>query len=60
MLVPNPPLLNTESADEFETMCADLEAEVEPRGYIERMYAAEIACIVWEIQRWRRSRAGCP
>jgi hypothetical protein len=57
ILVPNPPLLVTESADEFESMSAELEAEIQPRGYIERMYAAEIACIVWEIQRWRRSRA---
>jgi hypothetical protein len=56
ILVPNPPLLVTESADEFESMSAELEAEIQPRGYIERMYAADIANIVWEIHRLRRCR----
>jgi hypothetical protein len=56
-LVQSPPLLITESADAFEFICTQLEEDIQPRGYIERMFAADIACITWEIVRMRRCQA---
>jgi hypothetical protein len=59
-LVPlaRPPLLMTESADEFAALLAALRQEIKPNGMIENIYLEDLAAIVWEIQRLRRCKAG--
>jgi hypothetical protein len=47
-------VLVTEDADEFASMRDELEQEIMPKGFIERMYVADIATILWEILRLRR------
>src|SRR5467141_1811730 len=49
-----PPLLITESQDQFASLCEELEQEIQPKGVIERTYVHDIASIIWEIQRFRR------
>ena len=56
-LLRQPPLLITESADEFDALRIALEADIEPRGIIEQMYVADLASLVWEILRLRRCKA---
>jgi hypothetical protein len=56
-LLPNPPLLIGESADEFDAMHEAIEAEIKPRGFIERMYVADISSLLWDILRLRRCKA---
>ena len=56
-LLPNTPLLITESADEFDRICAALSHEIRPNGIIEQMYVADIAQLAWEILRLRRCKA---
>ena len=51
-----PPLLITESADEFAALLAALQQEIRPTGIIEQIYLHDLAAIVWEIQRMRRYR----
>lgn len=53
-----PPLLITESADEFAALLAALRQEIKPNGMIENIYLEDLAAIVWEIQRLRRCKAG--
>jgi hypothetical protein len=53
-LLPDPPMLSSESADDFKALREALEDEIKPRGIIERMIVAEISNIVWEIRRLRR------
>ena len=53
-----PPLLITESADEFAALLAALRQEIKPNGMIENIYVEDLAAIVWEIQRLRRCKAG--
>jgi hypothetical protein len=55
-LLPNTPLLITESADEFDRIYAALSHEIRPHGIIEQMYVADIAQLVWEIRRFRRCK----
>ena len=55
---PPPPLLITESADEFAALLAALQQEIKPNGTIEQIYLHDLAAIVWEIQRMRRYRTG--
>lgn len=57
VLLPRTPLLSSESADEFDEICRALDQEIEPRGIIEQMYVADIACLIWEILRLRRCKA---
>jgi hypothetical protein len=52
-----PPLLMTESAEDFASLSAALAQEIKPRGIVERIYVAEIAALVWEILRLRRCKA---
>jgi hypothetical protein len=52
------PLLLSESADEFATLCAELDHEINPKGAIEKIYVADIAAIVWDILRLRRVKTG--
>jgi hypothetical protein len=56
-LLPKPPLLITESADEFDAVYEALERDIKPRGIVEQMYVADIAYIVWETVRLRRCKA---
>jgi hypothetical protein len=56
-LLPKPPVLITESADEFDTLHKALEQDIKPRGVIEHLYVADISFIMWEILRLRRCKA---
>jgi hypothetical protein len=51
-----PPLLLTESADEYAALLASLWEEIKPTGPVEQFYVEEIAAIIWEIQRLRRCK----
>jgi hypothetical protein len=51
---PNPIVLMTETEDEFASMHEKLEQEIQPKGFIERMYVRDIAALIWEIIRLRR------
>ena len=55
-LLPNLPLLITESADEFDALRDAFEQDIKPRGIIEQMYVHDISSIVWEILRLRRCK----
>ena len=48
-----PPLLMSESAEEFAFLRTALELEVKPKGIVEQIYVDDIAAIVWEIRRLR-------
>jgi hypothetical protein len=52
-----PPMLISESADEFDVMQEALEREIKPRGFIEQMYVADISATHWEVLRLRRCKA---
>jgi hypothetical protein len=54
----SPCLTITEPADEFASMCEQVNQAIEPAGVIERMYAEDVIALTWEILRWRRSKAG--
>src|SRR5258707_10482214 len=51
-----PPLLMSESAEEFAALRTALELEVKPKGIVEQIYVDDIAAIVWEIRRLRRCK----
>jgi hypothetical protein len=55
-LLPRPPLLMTESREDFDQVRNTLEAEIQPRGMIEQMYVRDMAYILWEIRRLRRCK----
>jgi hypothetical protein len=55
-LLSKPPLLITESADDFNALHKALEQDIKPRGAIEQMYVADISSIIWEILRLRRCK----
>jgi hypothetical protein len=55
-LIPTSPLLLTESKDEFNLIRDNLNDQIKPRGIIEQMYVEDIAYLVWEILRLRRSK----
>lgn len=57
MSVSPPPLLVTESADDFNSLKTALSDEIKPRNVIEETYVNDIAVIVWEISRYRRCKA---
>ena len=52
-LISRPALLHSEFVIEFKSLGAALEQEIKPRGFIERLYVADIAAIVSEIARLR-------
>ena len=56
-LFSKPPLLITESEEEFASLSAALEQAIKPRCVVERIYVADIADLVWEILRLRRCKA---
>ena len=51
-----PPLLITESEEDFASLIAAMERDVKPSGMVERIYAADIAALLWEIWRLRRCK----
>ena len=51
-----PPLLRSESEQEFNQLLSGLKAEIQPHGLIEDMYVADTAIIIWEILRLRRCK----
>jgi hypothetical protein len=51
-----PYLLITESQDEFASLREELEQEIQPNGVIERTYVQDIAYLIWDIRRLRRSK----
>jgi hypothetical protein len=56
MLFSKPPLLITESAEEFAAVNATLMEGIQPRDIIERLYVEDFAVLVWEIRRLRRCK----
>jgi hypothetical protein len=51
---PYPIVLRTEAEDEFASLHEELEQDIQPKGFIERMYVQDIAALIWEIIRLRR------
>ena len=47
-------VLRTESKDEFAKLVEELNQEIKPTSFIERMYVEDVAYLVWEIIRLRR------
>jgi hypothetical protein len=52
--VPEPPMLITESKEEFNRIRAALNEEIRPRGILEELYVADIANHTWTIVRANR------
>jgi hypothetical protein len=52
-----PPLLNSESRDEFDAFHKGFREEIRPSGAIEQMYMDEFIDLCWESQRLRRWKA---
>jgi hypothetical protein len=52
----SPCLTITESADEFASLCEQVNQEIKPTGVIERIYADDVIARTWEILRWRRCK----
>jgi hypothetical protein len=55
MLFPSPVLI-TERKEEFDELHAALTQELAPRGIVEKWFVADIANLVWEMRRLRRSK----
>jgi hypothetical protein len=53
-----PAVLRTESKDEFAKLIEELNQEIKPANFIERMYVEDIANLVWDIKRLRRIKTG--
>jgi hypothetical protein len=51
-----PPILRSESQHEFAALRGALNQEIQPRGPIEQIYAAEMTNAVWEILRLCRCK----
>ena len=48
-----PPVLRSESADEYTSLYKKLVEEIRPQGAIEAVYVEEITDLIWEIKRLR-------
>jgi hypothetical protein len=55
MLFPSPVLIS-ESKTDFDELNAALTQELAPRGIVETLFVADIANLVWEMRRLRRSK----
>ena len=55
--LPEPPMLITESAEDFNRICVALNKEIRPRGIIEEMYVSDIARHTFDIVRGHRWKA---
>jgi hypothetical protein len=51
---PYPMVLMTENEDEFASLHEELEQDIQPKGFVERMYVRDTAALLWEIIRLRR------
>jgi hypothetical protein len=56
-LLPKPPLLITESAEEFEAIHEHLERVIQPGDIIEDIYVSDIAYLACQIVRFRRCKS---
>ena len=56
-LISRPALTLTESADDYHSLVKSLEQAISPSGFIEHLYVADIAAIVYETVRYRRCKA---
>ena len=58
VLFPSPVLITErkEEFDEFDELHAALTQELAPRGIVEKSFVADIANLIWEMQRLRRSK----
>jgi hypothetical protein len=50
------PVLITERKEEFSELHAALTQELAPRNIVEKLFVADIANLVWEMRRLRRSK----
>jgi hypothetical protein len=48
-----PPVLRSESADEYTSLHKELVEEIRPQGPIEAVYVEEVTDLIWEIKRLR-------
>jgi hypothetical protein len=51
-----PPVLRSESADEYTSLHQKLVDEIAPQGPIEAVYVEEITALIWDIQRLRNCK----
>jgi hypothetical protein len=51
-------VLRTESKDDYAKLLEQLIAEINPDGFIERMYVVDIVDLIWEIIRLRHVKTG--
>ena len=47
-----PALLSSESETEFKALCTEINADIPPEGFVEKLYAHRFAVITWEICRY--------
>jgi hypothetical protein len=50
-------LLKDESPEEFATLYANINQDVEPQNFFQRMYIDDVANLTWEIMRNLRAKA---
>ena len=53
-----PSLTITESSDELASLCKQVDDEIKPTGFIERMYVEDVIALTWDILRLRRCKTG--
>jgi hypothetical protein len=53
-----PCLTITESSDELASLCKQVDDEIKPTGFIERMYVEDVIALTWDILRLRGSKTG--
>ena len=51
-----PCLTITESSDELVSLCKQVDDEIKPTGFIERMYVEDVIALTWDILRLRRCK----
>jgi hypothetical protein len=56
-LIPDPPMLVSESVEDFVSLKSALESEIRPKDVIEKILVGDLAGIVWEMLRVRRCKA---
>ena len=53
-----PCLTISELSDDLASLCEQVNDEIEPTGFIERMYVGDIIALTWDILRLRRGKTG--
>ena len=56
-LIPAPPMLMSESIEEFARLKRAFEDEIRPKDVIEKVLVADFVAVVWEMLRLRRCKA---